>query len=441
MRNFGGIARLIGLLLTLASAAMLTAPARAQTTPQGGADAIYQSRANDVVLFINGVDNIDQIFSPAFLAAVPPSQLRQVAQSLTAQYGQAVAARVVSKNGPFSGQIEIDFPKGIAEVELVLEPTAPHRVVGLLISGFRQSGDSYAAISRDFAALPGFAGFAVAELTPQGPRPIAGHNADGRFAIGSTFKLYILAELTDQVARGKRKWSDVAPLNSKSLPSGITQDWPTGAPMTMHSLASLMISISDNTATDTLLFTLGRNKVGERVVKSGHSNPADMIPFLGTREAFALKMPALAPLRVAFEDSDDRGQAQLLSANRNALYTTQVDPSVLLTAPAHIDTIEWFASPADLVMLLSHMQAMRNDTMLSIMSINKGVGAGDSGRWRYLGYKGGSETGVINMTFLAQHSDGRWFAITGSWNNTAAPVETEAFAALMSRLLNVTVEQ
>ena len=432
MRSFASLQRLIGLLLALAATAMLSAPARAQN-----AEAIYQSRANDVVLFINGVDNIEQIFAPAFLAAVPADQLTAVSQSLTAQYGQAVGARVVSKQGPFSGQIEIDFPKGIAEVELVLEPGAPHRVVGLLISGFRQSGDSYAALSQEFAALPGFAGFAVAELTPQGPRPIAGHNADGRFAIGSTFKLYILAELTDQVKRGKRKWSDVARLQDKSLPSGMIQDWPTGSPLTLHSMASLMISISDNTATDNLLFTLGRDKVGERVVKSGHSNPADMIPFLGTREAFALKMPAVANLRVAFERNGDVGQERVLNANRDALYATQVDAGLLIASPTHIDTIEWFASPADLVALMAHMQGMQDETMLGIMGINKGVGPSDAGRWRYIGYKGGSETGVINLTFLAQRNDGRWFAITGSWNNNAAPVDEDRFAMLMSRLVNL----
>ena len=114
-----------------------------------------------------------------------------------------------------------------------------------------------------------------------------------------------------------------------------------------------------------------------------------------------------------------------------------MDPALLIGRPVHIDTIEWFASPVDLVALLAHMQGMGDDTMLSIMSINKGVGPGDAGRWRYIGYKGGSETGVINMTFLAQRNDGRWFAITGSWNNSAAPVDEDRFAALMSRLVNL----
>ncbi len=443
MRKFSMLQRLIGLMLALSAAAMLSAPARAQDASQDSAqqdaDAIYQSRADDIVALINGTNNVEVVFASAFLAAVPADQLTSVAQNLSAQNGQATAARVVGKQAPFAGQIEIDFPTGVAQMEMVLEPAAPHKIVGLRISGFQRSGDSFQLLSEEFGALPGFAGFAVSEIRPQGIRPIAGHNADGRFAIGSTFKLYILAEAADQVKRGKRKWSDVVPLTIKSLPSGMIQDWPTGSPITLHSLASLMISISDNTATDTLLYAVGRDKVGERVAKSGHSNPADMIPFLGTREAFSLKMPALAPLRVAFEDGDDKAQGALLTANRDTLTTTQVDPTALVSAPAHIDTIEWFASPNDLVKLLAHMQGMQDETMLGIMGINKGLRPADAGRWRYFGFKGGSETGVINLTFLGQRPDGRWFAITGSWNNAAAAVDDQAFVDLMTRLVNVAV--
>jgi hypothetical protein len=138
-------------------------------------------------------------------------------------------------------------------------------------------------------------------------------------------------------------------------------------------------------------------------------------------------------------NGDEDAQMALLSAESVRLYNTPIDPALLLSKPIHIDTIEWFASPADLIALLAHMHELQDETMLGIMSINKGVGPADAGRWRYLGYKGGSETGVINMTFLGQRSDGRWFAITGSWNNAAAPVDDARFATLMARLLNVTV--
>jgi hypothetical protein len=40
------------------------------------------------------------------------------------------------------------------------------------------------------------------------------------------------------------------------------------------------------------------------------------------------------------------------------------------------------------------------------------------------------------MSFLAQSKAGDWYAITGSWNNTAKEVDNAAFAALMARLLD-----
>ncbi|NMB11632.1 MAG: serine hydrolase [Firmicutes bacterium] len=38
-----------------------------------------------------------------------------------------------------------------------------------------------------------------------------------------------------------------------SLPSGMLQEWPVGSPITLHTLASLMSSISNNTATNALI--------------------------------------------------------------------------------------------------------------------------------------------------------------------------------------------
>ena len=82
-------------------------------------------------------------------------------------------------------------------------------------------------------------------------------------AVGSAFKLAVLAALKDQVAAGALAWDDVATLEAGhiSLPSGILQAWPVGSPLTIHTLASLMISVSDNTATDALIALLGRDLI------------------------------------------------------------------------------------------------------------------------------------------------------------------------------------
>ena len=66
-----------------------------------------------------------------------------------------------------------------------------------------------------------------------------------------------------------------------------------------------------------------------------------------------------------------------------------------------------------------------------------GIAPADAKRWRYLGYKGGSEPGVIAMNFLAQARDGDWYVLSASWNNPAARVDEPRFVALMTRALNL----
>ena len=122
---------------------------------------------------------------------------------------------------------------------------------------------------RNFARLPGQTSIAVARLGEGAPVMLAGHEPDRALAIGSTFKLFILAELSRQIRAGERRWSDVVPLDRRSIPSGMLQNWPPGSPLTLHSLAALMISISDNSATDVLLRTLGRGNVERMMTTLG----------------------------------------------------------------------------------------------------------------------------------------------------------------------------
>ena len=76
--------------------------------------------------------------------------------------------------------------------------------------------------------------------------------------------------------------------------------------------------------------------------------------------------------------------------------------------------------------------------MMSVMAINNGVGPAAGADWRYLGYKGGSENGVLSMSLLGQRkNDGKWYVVTASWNNAAANVETAPFVGLVTRLLTL----
>ena len=123
-----------------------------------------------------------------------------------------------------------------------------------------------------------------------------------RLAIGSVFKLYILGELGRQIAAGELSWDDEIAIDDayRSMPSGDLHYAPAGTTYSVRYLAEVMISQSDNTATDHLLFTLGRENVEAMVATMGHADSSLMIPMLSTRELFAIKtvLTARAPAGV-----------------------------------------------------------------------------------------------------------------------------------------------
>ena len=380
-------------------------------------------------------------FTPEFLAAVPPAQLNAISASLVSQHGAPQTVDRIEGADALRGVIYLRFERSVGQFEMMIDPEQGGRVSGLRITGFSAIGDNIAKVAAEVAALPGATSLVVAELDTQAQTELLAVNPDQPFAIGSTFKLYILAELADQIRSRKRAWDSVVPLSRRSFSSAATGNWPMDAPVTLHSLAGWMISVSDNGATDTLLAILGRDAVGRRLSTIGNSVAARNLPFLNTVEAFALKADDNAELRTAFLTADEAAQRRLLDSAADRLTLDAVTQDSFTGKPLHIDTIEWFASGRDLIRLLDYLRNVPSPEARAIMAINPGIGSDAAARWQYLGYKGGSEPGVISMSFLLQSKSGRWYGVTGSWNNTAAPVDNAKFVGLMQRLIDLVAQQ
>lgn len=73
-----------------------------------------------------------------------------------------------------------------------------------------------------------------------------------------------------------------------------------------------------------------------------------------------------------------------------------------------INSIEWFASPTDIALLMNHLRRIDSKTALDIMAVDKGVERASAAKWQYFGYKGGSEPGMIAMSFLSQSKASDW---------------------------------
>ncbi|MBK7162303.1 MAG: serine hydrolase [Sphingomonadales bacterium] len=341
MHKFRNLALLFALpLVTMATAVSAKEP---KIVVELAPASTFDMRVEQLVPVLNGQMAYEAFFTPSFLAAVPPAQIKAISDSFTQQYGKALSVQSVQRSGTNNATLQVEYDKAVATIEITTEASPPFKVAGLLAKGFAVKGDSIDKIKADFGALSGTSGFVVQKLSDDGVATLYAVNADTQFATGSTFKLYVLAELASQVAGGQRRWSDVVPLGVRNHSSAGTQNWPLDTPVTLQTLATWMISVSDNAATDALMRELGRDAVEGKLATIGHSAPDKALPMLTTVEAFALKSnPAL---RQRFEKASEAGQRELLTSERAALSYGAIDMSQLGSGPVAIDTIEWSASP------------------------------------------------------------------------------------------------
>ncbi len=395
--------------------------------------AEFSRRAGELVRMLDGELPPKDFFSPAFLAGISAAQVSSVAARLKSSYGKPQSLERVEASSPTAGIVFVRFERAVVRLQMAVAPQPPHLVEGLLVAGAESSAADIAAVFAEMVGLPGEVSLAAARLEEAGPADFLSQKADRPLAIGSAFKLFVLAELARSVKAGERKWTDVVPLGPPSLPSGIVQDWPRGSPVTLHTLAALMMSRSDNSATDTLLTVLGRDKVERLLPELGVRAPERNRPFLSTREAFALKLgdPALL---AKWKSADEAGRRALLP-QLERIDAATLDTSRLGGRPAEIATVEWFASPADLVRTLDWIRRNGDRTALDLLAINPGLGPALAKEFDYFGFKGGSEAGVLNLSFLLKTRSGRWIAVSASWNNRAAALDEPRFVALASRLV------
>ena len=415
--------------LTLWLVALVVALLPLGAVAQSVADPALRAKADALVAILDGRGAYDAYFAASFRDKVPQAQFATIVAQLKATLGAPQTIESLTATSAWSADLVVGYARGTASVRLALDPAAPHAATGLLITGTAARDDSLAKIEAEFRALPGASGFGLYALGDGKPEPILEYRADIVAPLGSAFKLWVLAELARQVAADERHWADVVKVGAPSLPSGVLQTWPAGSPATLQTLATLMISISDNTATDTLLTTLGRAKVDAMAEGAGGS-----VPVMTTREMFALKGDAALAKDWGAGSVVDR--RALLVDHAVKIATTKLDMSVFAGKPVAVDSVEWFASPAAMAGLLDRLRAA-DDTTRAILAVNAGVDPGIAARFRYVGFKGGGEPGVLSLNYLVQAKDGRWYAATGNWHRADDAVNELRFAGLMGRALAV----
>ena len=373
------------LMLTALLGALMASPAIAGDKEIAAIEAVFSPAGLDTGLF-----------SEDFLKQVPAAQITAIVAQVSQGIGPIVS--VTFKSGP---SYLVETATYELPVDIVLDAT------GKISGFFLHPPISKTATLDDLLKQMAAAAPQNAYLVTRNGQAIASRDPDKALAVGSAFKLGILKALKDEIDAGTHKWDEVVTLGAgdRSLPTGQLQDWPAGSPVTLYSLAALMLSISDNTAADALLRIVGRDKVEAAL---------GIAPVLSTRELFVLK--ADAALRARYLGADLAGQRQIL---------TEADgfdlPDVSAATTPHADGLEWYVSPTRLCELIG---AVGN---LDVTQINPGVAKRDE--WAKISFKGGSEVGVLSAASLLTARDGTVYCVAGIWNARAALDESSIIGA------------
>ena len=134
-----------------------------------------------------------------------------------------------------------------------------------------------------------------------------------------------------------------------------------GRVYTLRYLADVMISQSDNTATDHLLFTLGRENVEAMVATMGHADSSLMIPMLSTRELFAIKTMLPPDRQEAYVNAAPEERRAMLDGEiKAAADAMTIADGASFVSPTLIDSVEWFASPADMCAAMAYLADQSN---------------------------------------------------------------------------------
>jgi hypothetical protein len=359
-------------------------------------------------LFKTGRTAYATLFDDAFLKQVSELKIREIVQLYMSKLG-AYKSAIGS-----SGSYDLLFEKGKASCRIALTPAG--RINTLWLGTWTLLDDNPEKLKTELLKVEG----EVSVCITKNGKTVFAIAADKNLAVGSTFKLYVLKALNRRISGGKAKWSDTTALRNEyfSLPSGMLQDWPSGSPVTLHTLAVLMISRSDNTAADHLLSYLGRDTV-EAVAPEG------MKPFLFTNEMFKLKSVSGEDKCKAYISADLKTKRKILEQ----LKSIPVNESNFSTNPVLVKEIEWFASTRELCAVIFELKD------LPVLSINPGLVKKTS--WHIAGYKGGSEPGVLNYTHVLQKNvKSPIYAISATINNSEKNVDP-SFTELVSRLIGL----
>jgi beta-lactamase class A len=122
-------------------------------------------------------------------------------------------------------------------------------------------------IEREIMSFSGMMGIYASDLRGR----VIAINADESFETASTIKAYILAVIFQKVMAGEKRLDELLTYNAENAinGSGLLQSLELGTQLSVKNLATLMIIISDNVATNIIIDYLGIDEINRCIESMG----------------------------------------------------------------------------------------------------------------------------------------------------------------------------
>ncbi len=379
-------------------------------------------------LTVNPSFKYEDYFSQGFIKKIKYDDLIQIFTDIAKDDGSCSKYSLAVVNG---NKAKIRFYTKTTSQKFSLSLDQNNLIAGLQYQGRAESKitfNSESDLYSGFGKISGIKSLSLIELDSN--KETLGLNSSDSMALGSEFKLYILKNLSEKINSQQVHWDDKIKLQEdlKSLPSGVMQDYPSNQEFRIFDFAALMISQSDNTATDHLIDFLKRDSILNSMV--GYNSFLDKNdPFLSTMDLFRL--------RTLTQDSLNEyiGLPQIEKNNFLDILKKKYDRNSLMESlknwdsPRDILKAEWFASTSDICNTVNALQhnSVNDPKILQILSINVPfIWTEDDPNFEYVGYKGGSEPGVLTMTFLFKTRNQKWGCLSMAINNEKENLDENA---------------
>jgi beta-lactamase class A len=200
------------------------------------------------------------------------------------------------------------------------------------------------------------------------------HNGDERFRSASTVKIPIMIEIFRQIDAGQRSLEDLYVVTSEdhSFGSGVLHDMHAGLEVTLGDLLYLMMSISDNTATNILIDMAGMDRVNALMQELGMTGSSLGRKMQGKRAegsqsenwATANDYTALVTKLLAGEVAAPESCEKMVGILRQQQNTRRVGRFVPET-----DGVEWGSKTGSIAGVVNDVGFVRSDAGSVVVSV------------------------------------------------------------------------